>query len=201
MRFPSTAAAQRSTALFRSKFFWVFFAAIALGVVHSPSASAGMEVNSRLNNGNAAAYCAGGYAKGMVWLSNDETDYYSETVSIGANVDSVSVSIRGAVNSCRTIWDDRRYRDMWAIDISTSYLSGVTGNQFYRGTVSGSREFEWSSQGSKLYGNLNVADVALCGEASLISGYAQQDVLVTIYRKQQERQGSVVRYTSDDLRP
>jgi len=162
------------------------FCAALVGLMTSHSASASMATNSRLNYGNAYAYCHpnGSYefARGMVWLSNDEGDYYSERVAVATGATSVYVSIRGAVNTCSTSFGDTTY--MYAINVSTSWLSGMSGNSFYRGAVPGGARDAWSSEGTKLYGTLNVSGVATCTAASLITGYAEGTVVVSISRQQ-----------------
>jgi len=175
----------------RSKVFWaVLVLAAIVNVFAAHSASASMATNSRLLYGNASNYCyradngPGYFASGMVWLSNNESDYYSEAVTVGTNATSVSVSIRGAVNTCRTVFGGAT--QMYAINVSTSYLSGLSGNSFYRGTVPGNASFAWSSVGSKLYGNLNVNGVAKCTAASLTTGTAQQTISVAITRQQRQ---------------
>lgn len=172
-----------------------------INILMSQSASASMATNSRLHYGNANSYCyaadngPGYFAKGMVWLANDEGDYYSETVSVGTNANSVRVSIRGAVNACRTTWSGNR--NLYAIDVSTSWLSGMSSNQFHRGWMPASGNFAWTSTGSKLYGDLDVSGAARCSAAHYATGIARQTIYVDIYRRQQQRDdwGNVT-YTS-----
>lgn len=168
----------------------VLIALFIMNAVFSHSASASMATNSRLHNGNANSYCyqpangPGWFALGMVWLSN-EGDYYSETVNVGTNDNSVYVSVRGAVNACRTTWPGDR--DIYAIDISTSYLSGMSGNQLYRGRMPASGNFAWTSEGSRLYGWLDVSGAAICNASHYSTGRAYQTIYVDIYRRQQQR--------------
>lgn len=172
--------------LLHSKTFWVLFAMLATSMMYAQSASADMSTNSRLNYGNAWNYCHignAGYAKGMVWLSNNESDYYSEAVNVPTNANSVLVSIRGAVNTCQTPFSAPR--DMYAVDVSTGYLSGLGGTSFYRGRVP-AQLYAWSTVGSKLYGTLNVSGVATCGSASFATGSSSQTIFIQISRRQQQ---------------
>ena len=184
LRFTSTERTYRVVLV--AVFF--FLAIFVTSSLTGQSASASMATNSRLSYGNAGDYCyradngPGYFASGMVWLSNDESDYYAETVSVGATATSVSVSIRGAVNTCNTIFGGAT--DMYAINVSTSYLSGLSGNSFYRGTVPGGTGFAWSSAGSKLYGTLNVASYASCSAA--VGGIARETIYIGITRQQRQ---------------
>ena len=152
------------------------------------SAFADITTNTRLHGGNAWNYCHTAdnspdyWAKGMVWLSNNESDYYSEAVTVAANTNSVSVSIRGAANSCNTTFDGNT--DMWAVNVSTSFLSGLSGNSFHRGVMPANATFAWTSAGGKLYGNLNVSSVALCSAA--VGGVSQQTISIGITRQQRQ---------------
>ncbi len=170
--------------------------AVLLGgnALFADSASAGMNTNSRLHGGDAWGYCHtpdnwngsdGPWAKGMVWLANDEGDYYSEVVSVGTNDNSVRVSIRGAVNACETTWPGNR--NMYAIDVSTSWLSAMSDNQFYRGWLPASGNYAWTTPGTKLYGNLDVSGAARCSAAHYATGIARETIYVDIARRQQQR--------------
>lgn len=179
---------------FMLKVLLVVAVLLGVNVLLSDSASASMATNSRLHYGNAWNFCHtadnwngrdGPFAKGMVWLSNDEGDYYSEVVGVGTNVDSIRVSIRGAVNACRTTWSGNR--NMYAIDISTSWLSAMSDNQFYRGWMPASGNFAWTTAGGKLYGNLDVSRAARCSAAHYATGVAQETIYVDIARRQQQR--------------
>ncbi len=170
----------------------VLTVALIGAVVFSNTASASMATNSRLSYGNAWNYCQsthtagqpGPYAKGMVWIANDETDYYSESVTIASNTNSARVSIRGAVNGCYTAWSGNR--DIYAVDITTSYLSAMSSSTLYRGRIIAPGAWSWTSEGSKLYGNLDVSNVARCTPASLSTGSVVQTVIISISRRQQQ---------------
>lgn len=168
---------------------------IAGAFIQTQSASASMATNSRLNYGNVNNYCNGGtaWAKGMVWLSN-QADYYSETVAIGTNATSVQVSIRGAVNNCRTTFPAAT--EMWAINFSASVLTGLSSTSLYRGT-SQPQAWQWTTPGSRLYGNLDVSRVALCSPTNL-TGRASGSVTVYLTRTMQQRRGGSATYTSPD---
>jgi len=180
--------------LIQSKAFIALLAVFVASIFIGQNASASMNTNSRLQYGNAYNYChtddngPGFYAKGMVWLSNDEGDYYSEQVGIPTDATKALVSIRGAVNTCGTPFSADT--EMWAINVSTSYLSGVSGTSFWRGNVPGGTLNAWSSQGSKLYGNLDVSSIALCDANSLTTGSAKQTISIGITRQMvQQRSG------------
>ncbi len=176
-------------------FVVLLFASIAGVFMQSHAVSASMATNSRLSYGNVYNYCNGGtaFAKGMVWLSN-QSDYYSETVAIGTNATSVRVSVRGAVNNCRTGFPGPT--EMWAIRMSASVLTGLSSNSLYRGT-SQPQPWQWTTTGSRLYGNLDVSRVALCSPTNL-TGRASGSVTVYLTRTMQQRRWGSVTYTSPD---
>lgn len=148
-----------------------------------------MAANSRMSYGNGDDYCSNGgyYNHGTVWLSNDGSNYYSEKVSVAGNSTSVTVQIRGAVNSCgfNDFTDDYYYAANVAPDgASSGKLSiwGGNGQTFYRGMISANTPYNaWTSQGSSLTATLDVSGVAPCTAAS--GGVATGTTRVGIYRQ------------------
>lgn len=172
--------------------------ACVVSLLQAPStASAAMNTNSRLSNGNASTYCNNGFAKGMVWLSN-ETDYYSETVQVGETATSVSASVRGALNTCRTLLsyfygsgNTGIYRDMSinAINVSSSSARlTIHGTSFYRGSVDSDSTFQWSEGGNRLPVTIDVSGIAVCDPSDL-SGSVSQTIQLRIYRELQYQRG------------
>lgn len=158
-----------------------------LALIFAHTTFASMATNSRLNYGDAWAYCntnnPGAWAKGMVWLSN-EGDYYSEIVRVGTNANTVVASIRGAVNTCNTRFSGNT--DMWAVDVSASVITGLDANSFYRGTVPAYDDFAWSSVGTVINGTINVSGVAPCTGNALITGQSSGTVTVYITRSMRQ---------------
>lgn len=168
-------------------FFLCLAFVVSVGLVAlSPSrsfAADDMSVNSRLAGGNAGAYCAahGNLAFGMVWISNDGSNYYSETVSIGQFASSTYIQVRGALNTCSSSFRSAP-ADVYAINVSsgTSAL-GISGTQFYRGGVpQGVARYAWSSRGGYLDASLNVSGVAQCSAAGVP---VSATLNVTVYRE------------------
>lgn len=160
-----------------------FFAIVSIAILcNSQYAQAAddMSVNSRLKYGDASQYCDD-WAKGMVWLSNDGTNYYSEKVTAPFNADSVDVEVRGAVNTCDTLMDDRKENRAYAGEVkSTSPSLTIKGTEFYRGNVPSNTANAWSTKGVHLNATLDIKDTAVCrGIAEIQTG----TITVQIYRK------------------
>jgi len=152
-------------------------ATVMTGSVHAADT---MSVNSRLNYGNYNGYCED-YARGMVWISNDGSNYYSEQVTVGAHETKTDVQVRGALNTCGTSMDPRKENKVFAGNVKskTSALS-ISGTEFYRGSVPSGATNTWSSKGSFLNAKLNTSGVATCrGIAEVRTGTVE----VQIYRR------------------
>lgn len=164
-------------------------------VVFSPSASAAdnMAVNSRLSYGNATVYCGGGFAKGMVWLSNDSSNYYSESVTVGWNATSVDVQVRGAVNTCATPMGPRKENRAYAdnVESRTENLE-IKGTRFDRGTVPNLTLNAWSTKGEYLSATLDIKDIATCsGVKETKTGTAKTSIYRNLLWKKTAYDGSV----------
>ncbi len=182
--------------MLKHKLLLVFVAVSLLSTLPSNAAFADMSTNSRLANGDAWRYCNNGteWAKGMVWLSN-QSDYYSERTNIGQNDTSVRVSIRGAVNTCRTSFGAAT--NMNAINVSASRELSLDTNRFFRGVVPGNRTFAWSSQGGHLWSTLDVSGVATC-DPSNTTGVASATMWISLTRTmEQTRDNSGYYYSSN----
>lgn len=157
---------------------------IAIGI--SQTASAGMEVNSRMAYGNAPVFCAGGGVRGIVWLSNDNSDYYSERVTVDATSGSVYVAVRGSVNTCNGgVWASTNNQSFAGGVASQNANLAISGTEFYRGNVNQGVYMQWSFghdgiPGGYLDASLNVAGVAPCSAA--VGGISTGTVPVGIYR-------------------
>lgn len=171
----------------------VLVASFAAVMFFSKPAGASMATNSVLRYGNSWNFCTWPayeneppyYALGGVWLSNDDSDYYAQSVNIPTNANTTRVTIRGAANSCATDWSGAR--TIYAVDVKADLLTGLEGDSFSRGRVPGGVHWTWSSQGSKLGGWLNVSGVAPCGSPeSFRDGYSMGQVIVSIARRQQQ---------------
>lgn len=166
-------------------------------MIYSQTAFAGREVNSRLSYGNAGAYCGGGNSRGMVWLSNDGSDYYSERVIVSQNTTWVGVQVRGALNTCATPPGDAADTQVWAVNVAPSAASSgilaISGSEFYRGNVDRNAAYSWSyGQESNPVGylnaSLNVTGIAPCSAA--VNGVSTGSIGVGVYRSLQYRQYS-----------
>lgn len=186
---PSFASNSRSTTLLL-RLFAVLAVMFTANLIMIQSASADMSTNTRLHNGNAENYCYAGdnapgyYAKGMVWLSNQD-DYYSEDVRVNTDDNDVRISIRGAVNACRTTWSGDR--DIFAMEVTTAWLSGLSGNTLYRGRMPAAGNFRWTSEGGRLFGTLDISRVARCSSEHYATGRASETITIEITRRQQQR--------------
>ena len=138
---------------------------------------AALSDNSRLSYGNISTYCGGGLAKGMVWLSNG-SDYYSEQVDVPYNSNSVTVSVRGAANSCGTSFDGTRTIVAAYLTSLDSRLS-LSSNYLDRGKIPGHSTYTWSTQGQSVSGTLNVSGVASCTGGSS----AVENITIGLYRR------------------
>jgi hypothetical protein len=138
---------------------------------------AALSDNSRLSYGNISTYCGGGLAKGMVWLSNG-SDYYSEQVDVPYNSNSVTVSVRGAANSCGTSFDGTRTIVAAYLTSLDSRLS-LSSNYLDRGKIAGHSTYTWSTQGQYVSGTLNVSGVARCTGGSS----AVENITIGLYRR------------------
>ena len=182
----------------------IFVVAALMAVVVSSfvatNVSAGREVNSYLSNGNAGAYCGSGSTRGMVWLSNDNADYYSTKVIVGSGASWVGVQVRGAVNACSTPPQDGD-AETYAADVRPNGASAgvlsITGYEFWRGNLSRYATNGWSwghdaagGSGSHLDGSLNVAGIAPCSAA--VNGISTGSMYVEISRFLRYRQGGVI---------
>ncbi len=166
-----------------------------MSVLFSHNAFAGREVNSRLAFGNATNYCAGGGAKGMVWLSNDGSDYYSEKVFVGESDTWASVQVRGGFNTCSQPPTDPADTQVWAVSVApdsgSSGLLSISGSEFYRGNVGRGVTEEWSSgqeanPAGFLNASLNISGIAPCSAA--VNGVSTGSITVGVYRSLQYRQ-------------
>lgn len=143
------------------------FLFITLGlIILSPSARAvdDMSVNSHISYGNAHDYCVD-WAKGMVWISNDPNNYYSETVTIGMDTTMANVQVRGTVNTCKTsLGDSDRKENRAYADKVKSLTSGlsINGTEFYRGSAPSFQQYRWTTKGHYLKATLNTSGVAVC---------------------------------------
>jgi hypothetical protein len=188
---------------YRYRIIFAVVMMLTLVVVAGHDTHATMAQNSRLRYGNAWDYCHmpennsdGRYwAWGMVWLSNNESDYYSEEVNVGTNDTSVRVSIRGAANTCETSFSRRT--SFYAINVSASVLTGLSGNSFYRGDAPSRSIYTWTTEGSKLYGDVNVSGVATCSPDNM-SGRATGTVTIYLTRTQYQTYEGGGTYTSTD---
>lgn len=134
----------------------------------------------------------GRVVQGAIWFnntSNAPTDdgYYALGVYVGANDTSVSVNIRGSFYGCGN--GAGTYSHIWAVNIAPSVWGD--GGEYYpessRLTVSGStldrgayvgQDYKWSTQGSSLGGQLNVAGLATNNQM----GDAVQTITIGLYR-------------------
>jgi hypothetical protein len=181
----------------KSVIFTVIFLSVATSTVISHSAFAGREINSRLSYGNAGAYCGGSGTKGMVWLTNDGSDYYSERVIVDSNTVWASVEVHGAVNSCSTPPKNPAYPNIqtWAVWVMVDGGSAgrltITNTEFYRGNIPRSAMYAWSSgqennPAGRLSASLNLAGIAPCSSA--VNQIATGSTTVGISRRLELRQ-------------
>lgn len=188
---------------YRYRIIVALVAMVAVVVMFAHDTHATMAQNSRLRYGNAWDYCHmpenesnGRYwAWGMVWLSNNESDYYSEDVNIGTNDNSVRVSVRGAANTCETSFS--RTTSFYAIRVTASVLTGLSSDSFYRGDAPPYARYTWTTEGSKLYGDINVSGVATCSPDNM-SGRATGQVTIYLTRTQYQTYQGGGDYTSPD---
>lgn len=140
--------------------------------------------NSRLQYGNIDAYCGNNTTLGMVWLSNDGSNYYSETVNVGANDTFVGVEVRGAANSCNYNWENPA--KIYATNVSTGNPRlAINGSEFFRGDLpAGTRN--WTTKGGALSGTLNVGGIAVCNG----TGRVESSIVVNIQRTLKYTQGN-----------
>lgn len=171
------------------------FLVVTISVLFSHNAFAGREVNSRLSWGNAGAYCGSGSSRGMVWLSNDGSDYYSERVNVSEGDAWVGVQVRGAVNSCSTPPGDDAITQTWAVNVAvdagSSGILSISGTEFYRGNLDRNVVQGWShshegNPAGYLNGSLNVSGVAPCSAA--VNNISTGTLTVGVYRSLQYRQ-------------
>lgn len=177
----------------------VIFSFLAATIFITGNASAGREVNSRLSNGNASVYCVDG-TKGMVWLTNDGSDYYSERVIVGEGQTWVGVQVHGAVNACSSppqSSDIETYAAGVRPEPVSAGVLSINGNEFYRGNLARGAVNGWSfghddgRPGTYLDASLNVSGVAPCSAA--VNQVATGSVYVEIYRYLRYRQfGNII---------
>lgn len=159
----------------------------------SRDAFAGREVNSRLSYGDTATYCGSGGSRGMVWISNDGSDYYSERVNISETTGVASVQVRGAVNTCSTPSNGSDTNQAWAVSVeSRSGGFTVYGTEFWRGNVERYQRNNWSTghEGAwngYLSAALDLSSAAPCS-ASGNTGSSSAIVNVAVHRSLQWRQ-------------
>lgn len=174
---------------FQKPHYFILYALLAIvGIsffaVAPAHAADDKSVNSRLQYGDIEKYCGDNTTLGMVWLSNDGDNYYSETVNIDANTKSASVQVRGAANACNYNWQNPA--KIYAANVSTdnSRLS-ISGKEFYRGDLPAGTK-NWTSIGSSLSATLNVDGIATCNGTGRVEG----SLVVNIKRTLKYTQGN-----------
>ncbi len=172
--------------LLHRKLVFVGLAAVFSVVVSglfSDHSYADISSNSRLAGGNAGVFCdIGNNIKGMVWISN-QTDFYSEAVQIGPTDTSVAVSVRGAANVCGpTALSGPRH--IYAINVysTNSGVLWLSGSALWRGNFTTGAAYQWTTEGGRLSGSLNVNGVAPCS-ASGGTGVSTGTVSVGVGRQ------------------
>lgn len=129
------------------------------------------------------------WAEGAIWFnntgsSNTDTGYYAIGVNVPANATSVTVNIRGSVNSCQDVSNGS---GVWAVNVSrdtvggafpeSNRLSNFSSTTLFRGNYNWGWH-RWTTQGGTIQATLDVSGLA----TNNVDGANTQTINVGLYR-------------------